>query len=152
MVDYPAALAHGLRRMITRGKLSKEMDSKSLAELWKMVIIRWQGKISTHDVCSSFKLRLVPPFFFTYISSFVSEWLLLQIWDEWTENPFIGLWMYEGPPGPLYSTTSRCKQIEFDNCLSTLERQEQKNLIKAKRNDREVNHLVVWVVQEVWKD
>ena len=134
------------------GKLSKEMDSKSLAELWKMVIIPRQGKISTHDVYGSFKLRLIPPFFFTYISSFVSEWLLLQIWDEWAENPFTELWMCEGPPGPLYSTTSRSKQIEFDNYLSMLERQEQKNLIKVRRNDREVNHLVVWVVKEVWKD
>ena len=60
--------------------------------------------------------------------------------------------MCEGPPGPLYSTTSRSKQIEFDNYLSMLERQEQKNLIKVRRNDREVNHLVVWVVKEVWKD
>ena len=134
------------------GKLSKEMDFKSLAELWKMVIIPRQGKISTHDVYGSFKLRLIPPFFFTYVSSFVSEWLLLQIWDEWAENRFTGLWMCEGPPGPLYSTTSRTKQIEFDNYLCMLERQEQKNLIKVRRNDREVNHLVVWVVKEVWKD
>ena len=150
MVDYPAALAHGLRRMITCGRVSKEMDSKYLAELWKMVIIPRQGKISTRDVCSTFKLRLIPPFFFTYISSFVSGWLLLQIWDEWTENPFIGLWMSEGPAG--LQQTSRSKQIEFDYCLRTLERQEQKSFIKFRKNDREVNHLVVWVVQEVWKD
>lgn len=145
MVDYPTALAHGLRRIITHDRLSKEMDSKALAELWKMAIIFWQGKINTHDG-SSFKLRLIPPFFFTYISSFVSEWLLLQIWEEWTDKkPLIRLWMCEDAPGLPYSEASRSRRIGFDTCLSILERQEQiRNLIKVRGNKREVNHLVVW--------
>lgn len=57
-----------------------------------------------------------------------------------------------GSTWPSLQQTSRSKQIEFDYCLRTLERQEQKSLIKVRKNDREVNHLVVWVVQEVWKD
>lgn len=50
MVHYPATLAHGLRKTVTRGRLSKEMDSKSLAEFSTMAIIFWQGKIDTHSL------------------------------------------------------------------------------------------------------
>lgn len=105
----------------------KEMDSKHLAELWKMAIILWQGKIDTHDAGSSFKLRLVPPFFFTYISNFVSEQLLLQIWEEWTNKKTyqaMNMWGHSAfSTARLLGSGRLNRQII---CLIILERQGQK--------------------------
>lgn len=158
MVDYPAALAHGLRRMITCGRVSKEMDSKSLAELWKMVIIPRQGKsvhmmfaaVSSSDWFHPFSSPTFPAFFPSgYCCRFeMNRQRILLLGCEclyWAVNVWGSTW-------PSLQQPSRSKQIEFDYCLRTLERQAQKNLIKVRKNDREVNHFVVWVVQEVWKD
>lgn len=37
-------------------------------------------------LAASLKLRPVPPFFFTYISNFISKWSSLQVWEQWTKK------------------------------------------------------------------
>ena len=140
MVYCPSMLAHGLKRIVTRGRVSLEMNSKSLRVLKDSNNILSRKNQYAQSWQCFLKLRLVPPFFFTYLSNFISRWLLLQPWENCAnKKPPIRLSFCEGPPSLIDSSTSGPGRVVVGNtCLYVVERQGQINKFdQSKKNKRE---------------
>lgn len=146
MLYYPATWAHGLRRIVTCGRLGKEMDSRSLAEFWKTAIIFWRGKVNTHGLGSGPKLKTASTLFPHLHFQLCFRLVIVADLREGQKASNLGDTFVR--VHPAFSTArfpGLGRSIFGSACLCILERQEQiQNLIKVGGSKREADHMVAW--------